>query len=68
MILTFIFCKFYHICKDYNEIRQYKLEKMIFPADTDLSNKLLDKSFGYSNYLLDALKNKISGIHFGPKY
>lgn len=31
------------ICKDYNEIRQYKLEKMIFPADTDLSNKLLDK-------------------------
>lgn len=32
------------------------------------SNKLLDKSFGYSNYLLDTLKNKISEIHFESKY
>ena len=31
------------ICKDYNEIRKYKLEKMIFPADIDLSGTLLDK-------------------------
>lgn len=32
------------------------------------SDKLLDKSFGYSNYLLDNLKNKISRIHFDNKY
>ena len=32
------------------------------------SNEFLDKSFGYSNYLLDNLKNKISGIHFNKGY
>jgi len=31
------------ICQDYNDIRKYKLEKMVFPADTDLSRTLLNK-------------------------
>ena len=31
------------ICQDYNKIRKYKLEKMIFPADTELAQKLLGK-------------------------
>ena len=31
-------------------------------------SQFLDKSFGYSNYLLDNLKNKISQIHFDTKY
>lgn len=30
-------------CKDYEEIRRYKLEKPIYPADIDLSEKLLGK-------------------------
>ena len=30
-------------CTEYDEIRQYKLEKPLFPADTDLSEKLLGK-------------------------
>ena len=32
------------------------------------TNRLLDKSFGYSNYLLDNLKNKISGTYFNHHY
>ena len=32
------------------------------------TNRLLDKSFGYSNYLLDSLKNKISGTYFNHNY
>ena len=32
------------------------------------NNRLLDKSFGYSNYLLDNLKNKISGTYFNHNY
>ncbi|MCR5595244.1 MAG: helix-turn-helix transcriptional regulator [Lachnospiraceae bacterium] len=31
------------LCEEYNEIRKYKLEKKIYPADTELSNKLLAK-------------------------
>ncbi len=30
-------------CTEYKEIRQYKLEKPVFPADTELSEKLLGK-------------------------
>lgn len=30
-------------CNEYDEIRRYKLEKPIFPADTELSEKLLGK-------------------------
>lgn len=30
-------------CKDYEGIRRYKLEKTIYPADTELSEKLLGK-------------------------
>ena len=32
------------------------------------SNRILDKSFGYSNYLLDNLKNKISEMNFDYKF
>ncbi len=42
------------ICKDYNEIRKYKLEKMLFPPDTDLSQSLLGK-----NPRKEALKHAI---------
>ena len=31
-------------CEEYNEIRKYKLSKRIFPADTDISEKLLGKN------------------------
>lgn len=30
-------------CKDYEGIRRYKLEKTIYPADTELSEKLFGK-------------------------
>ena len=30
-------------CTDYEEIRQYKLEKPVYPADTELSEKLIGK-------------------------
>ncbi len=30
-------------CNEYEEIRRYKLEKPVFPADTELSEKLLGK-------------------------
>ena len=30
-------------CNEYDEIRRYKLEKPIFPVDTELSEKLLGK-------------------------
>ena len=32
------------------------------------SNQFLDKSFAYSNYLLNNLKNKISALNFGEEY
>ena len=32
------------------------------------SNDFLDKSFGYSNYLLDNRKNKIAEINFNQGY
>ncbi len=31
------------ICTEYKEIRKYKLEKTVFPTDTELSEKLLGK-------------------------
>ncbi|WP_026495231.1 helix-turn-helix domain-containing protein [Butyrivibrio sp. WCD3002] len=31
------------ICEEYNEIRKYKLEKLLYPADIELSGKLLGK-------------------------
>ena len=31
------------VCEDYNKYRKYKLEKMIYPADTELSGRLLNK-------------------------
>ena len=43
-----------------NNIKDYNIIKN--------NNEILDKSFGYSNYLLDNLKNKISEIHFDGKY
>ncbi|SDA63014.1 Cro/C1-type HTH DNA-binding domain-containing protein [Butyrivibrio sp. INlla18] len=30
-------------CTEYEELRKYKLEKLVFPADTELSEKLLGK-------------------------
>lgn len=30
-------------CTDYEEIRRYKLENPVYPADTELSEKLLEK-------------------------
>ena len=42
------------ICEEYNEIRKYKLERPIFPADTEVSEKLLGK-----NARKKALKNAI---------
>ena len=42
------------ICKEYNEIRKYKLERPVYPADTELSEKLLGK-----NTHKAALKNAI---------
>ena len=32
------------ICEEYNEIRKYKLERPVYPADTELSEKLLGKN------------------------
>jgi plasmid maintenance system antidote protein VapI len=32
-------------CEEYNEIRKYKLEKKVYPPDTLLYEKLLDKKF-----------------------
>ena len=32
------------ICEEYNEIRKYKLERPVYPADTELSEKLLEKN------------------------
>ncbi len=31
------------ICTEYEELRKYKLEKTVYPADTDLSERLLGK-------------------------
>lgn len=42
------------ICEEYNEIRKYKLERPVYPADTELSEKLLGK-----NTYKTALKNAI---------
>ena len=42
------------ICKEYNEIRKYKLERPVYPADTELSEKLLGKNAHEA-----ALKNAI---------
>lgn len=42
------------ICNNYNEIRKYKLEKPIYPPDTELSEKLLN-----NNAREDALKHAI---------
>ena len=42
------------ICEEYNEIRKYKLERPVYPADTELSEKLVGK-----NIHKKALKNAI---------
>ncbi len=31
------------VCEEYNEIRKFKLEKPVYPADTEISEKLLGK-------------------------
>ena len=31
------------MCEDYNEIRKYKLENLVYPADLELSEKFLGK-------------------------
>ena len=42
------------ICEEYNEIRKYKLEKPVYPADTEIAEKLLGKDMHKT-----ALKNSI---------
>ena len=42
------------ICKDYSEIRKYKLEETIYPIDTELSKRLIGK-----NSHKEALKHAI---------
>ena len=57
--------------KNYDFKYKFNTNRNIKKSNIDYikqSNKMLDKSFGYSNYLLDALKNKISEIHFDSKY
>ena len=41
-------------CTDYEEIRRYKLEKPVYPVDTELSEKLLETAF--EKYNVDQLK------------